>query len=421
MASPQQSTTPDQQHQDDLIDTIYQLLQTQGNSKNVEATLRQELQETKEKLQNSQKQNSNLHENLQRLQVTEGNLRQDMKRRTNTETELRQQLRQQNDIETELRQQLKRQTDTETELRQQLKRRTDAETELSQELNRQVNIERDLRQQLREAIQQAQQREPTSSPQNQAHWVVLKEEINVTQEVIGKGGWGEVRAANFRGLKVAAKCLHDLIISDYNISIFAREMEIAARVRHPNLLQFIGATKEGNPIILSELMPTSLRRELEKSPLTRSQIVRIAQDICAALNYLHLWKPHPILHRDVSSPNVLLEPSGKGQWKAKLSDYGSANLAHQISTTVGPGSPAYSAPEAPFPDRHSPAMDVYSFGVLLMEMIVRKPPPPTTVAREVEVESVPWPSFKQLIQKCILREYQNRPSTGQVLIDLTSI
>ena len=349
--------------------------------------------ELSQKLQNSQKQHSNLHEDLRQLQVTEGNLRQEIKRRTDTETELRQQLREQSNIETELR----------------------------QELNRQTNIERDLRQQLQEAIQQAQQREHSSSPQNQTHWVVLKEEINITQEVIGKGGWGEVRAANFRGLKVAAKCLHDLIISDYNISIFAREMEIAARVRHPNLLQFIGATKEGNPIILSELMPTSLRKELEKSPLTRSQIVRIAQDICAALNYLHLWKPHPILHRDVSSPNVLLEPSAKGQWKAKLSDYGSANLAHQISTTVGPGSPAYSAPEAPYPDRHSPAMDVYSFGVLVMEMIVRKPPPPTTVAREVEVESVPWPSFKQLIQKCIQREYQNRPSTGQVLIELTSI
>ena len=400
-------TTPDNQQQDDLIDMIYQLLQTQENSKKIEATLRQELRETNQKLENSQKQHSNLREDLSRLQLVEGNLRQEIKRRTDTETELRQELRQQSNIE--------------TELLQQLKRRTDAETELTQELNRQTNVERDLRQQLQEAIQQAQQREPSSSPQNQTHWVVLKEEINITQEVIGKGGWGEVRAANFRGLKVAAKCLYEIILSDYNISIFAREMEIAARVRHPNLLQFIGATQEGNPIILSELMPTSLRKELEKSPLTRSQIVRIAQDICAALNYLHLWKPHPILHRDVSSPNVLLEPSGKGQWKAKLSDYGSANLAHQISTTVGPGSPAYSAPEARYPDLHSPAMDVYSFGVLLMEMIVRKPPPPTTVAREVEVENVPWASFKQLIQKCIQREYQNRPSTGQVLIEITSI
>ena len=48
--------------------------------------------------------------------------------------------------------------------------------------------------------------------------------------------------AKFRGLKVAAKCLHELILSPYNIAIFTREMKIDARVRHPNLLQFIGAT-----------------------------------------------------------------------------------------------------------------------------------------------------------------------------------
>ena len=86
-------------------------------------------------------------------------------------------------------------------------------------------------------------------------------------------------------------------------------MSIAAKVRHPNLLQFIGATRVGSPIILCELMPTSLRKELETSPLTCPQILRISQDVSSALNYLHLWKPHPILHRDVSSPNVLLEPA----------------------------------------------------------------------------------------------------------------
>ena len=65
-------------------------------------------------------------------------------------------------------------------------------------------------------------------------------------------------------------------------------------------------------IILTELMSTSLRQELEKSSLTRPQIVKIATDVSAALNYLHLWTPVPILHCDISSPNVLLEPSGSG-------------------------------------------------------------------------------------------------------------
>ena len=241
----------------------------------------------------------------------------------------------------------------------------------------------------------------------------------MTDKVLGKGGWGEVKVAKFRGLRVAAKYLHEVILSSYNISVFTREMEIAAQVRHPNLLQFIGATKVGSPIILSELMPTSLRKEIEKSPLKQPQIIKIAQDISAALNYLHLWEPHPILHRDVSSPNVLLEPSGRGMWKAKLSDYGSANFIQSISAnSVAPGNPFYSAPEAPFPDQHSPAMDVFSFGVLLMEMILRQPPASKTADKMTQSETIQWPAMKHLVQRCISRESLVRPSIAQVLTDL---
>ena len=155
----------------------------------------------------------------------------------------------------------------------------------------------------------------------------------MTNEIVGKGGWGEVKVAIFRGTNVAAKCLHEVIIAEHNHHLFSREMDIASRVRHPNLLQFIGATRVGNPIILTELMPTSLRKELEKGPLTLPQILKISGDVSAALNYLHLWKPQPILHRDVSSANVLLEPwpSVNEKWKGKLCDYGFANFLHQVS------------------------------------------------------------------------------------------
>ena len=83
-------------------------------------------------------------------------------------------------------------------------------------------------------------------------------------------------------------------------------MDIASCVRHPNLLQFIGPTRVGNPMVLTELMPTSLRKKLEETPLTRSQILTVSSGVASALNYLHLWKPQPILHCDVSSANVLL-------------------------------------------------------------------------------------------------------------------
>ena len=267
-------------------------------------------------------------------------------------------------------------------------------------------------QQLNEEIQHL--RIQADNPQ----WVIEREEIQMTQEVVGRGGWGEVKVGVFRGTRVAVKCLYELILSQYNLELFSREMDIASRVRHPNLLQFIGATRVGNPMIVAELMPTSLRKEMDKNPLTRPQILGISRDVASALNYLHLWRPEPILHRDVGSPNVLLEPSGHNQWKGKLSDYGSANIQHQISSTVGPGNPAYAAPESRYPNDHSPAMDVYSFGVLLMEMVVHRPPPPTTREKDALIRTIQWAPMKALIQSCTQEGKEQRPTTSNVLQEL---
>ena len=252
------------------------------------------------------------------------------------------------------------------------------------------------------------------------HWVIHENEIRMTQETLGKGGWGEVKVGVFRGTKVAVKCLYEVILSDYNRGLFSREMDIASRVRHPNLLQFIGATQDGNLMIVTELMPTSLRKELGKRPLKHPQILIIAQGVASALNYLHLWKPDPILHRDVSSANVLLEPSVSAQWKAKLSDYGSANILHQISTP-GPGSVAYAAPEASSPDLHSPAMDVYSFGILFVEMVTCRQPSAVPRERVQQIERVQWPPVKALVNRCTTRDLHSRPTIEQVLKDINAM
>ena len=84
-------------------------------------------------------------------------------------------------------------------------------------------------------------------------------------------------------------------------------MDIGSTVHHPYLVQFIGATRVGAPIIFTEIMTTSLYKELQIKALLQSQILGISQDVASALNYLHLWKHNPIIHRDISSPNVLLE------------------------------------------------------------------------------------------------------------------
>ena len=77
------------------------------------------------------------------------------------------------------------------------------------------------------------------------HWAVRREEIELTAPELGVRGWATVTVAKFRGAQVAVKIIHNQIISRHNLQLFQRELNIAARLHHPNLIQFIGATMEG--------------------------------------------------------------------------------------------------------------------------------------------------------------------------------
>ncbi len=122
--------------------------------------------------------------------------------------------------------------------------------------------------------------------------------------------------AIFRGTRVAAKCLHYIIVSRYNKDIFTREMDISSNINHPNIVQFLGATRIDNPILLFELMATSLYKRLqEDESLSHPQISMICCDIASALCYLHQWRPDPIIHRHLSNPNVLMEPPANNRWR----------------------------------------------------------------------------------------------------------
>ena len=235
----------------------------------------------------------------------------------------------------------------------------------------------------------------------------------MTTEELGRGAWGIVNVAKFRGIRVAAKCLHLVIISDYNIRQFSREMSIAAKMRHPNLLLLIGATREGNPVILTELMHTSLRKELEKRELSREHVISISRDVSCGLNYMHQYKPHTILHRDISSGNVLLEPLPNG-WRAKISGFLSANFMN-LTETEGPGSPVYAAPENRYPEQHSPKMDVFSFGVLLIEMCLSELPESRPANRAAQIKRIHWSSMVSLIERCIRERPGDRPSASDIM------
>lgn len=223
-----------------------------------------------------------------------------------------------------------------------------------------------------------QQKQPAPDPMHAGNsWSIDKSEIKITDHQLGVGGWATVKIALFRGLRVAAKQMHNIILTPYNNRLFVREMNIAASIRHPNLVQFIGAATEGSPIILTELMETSLRAVLEdpSKALSKRQALLICGDIAKALSYLHLTKPHAIIHRDVSSANILLERLADEKWRAKLSDYGSVNFV-QMVTTKAPGCVAYAAPESLNPAMQSPKMDVFSYGVLMIEIFSCQFPAP---------------------------------------------
>ena len=275
-------------------------------------------------------------------------------------------------------------------------------------------------QQIQDLTMQCRQLQEQLDKATTPSWLVKKDDIVLTDKELGRGGWGVVQVAWYCGLEVAAKLLHGAILSPHNEQLFKREMNISALVRHPNILLLIGATLDQPCVILTELMHTSLRAVLEdkvlkKVTLSHQQVSTIAIDVGRALNYLHLMKPDAIIHRDVSSSNVLLDPLGGDMWKAKLSDFGSSNFARQV-TTVGPGNYSYAAPENSDPSLQSPKMDVFSYGILLLEMACGKFP---EVQKRLDVmKRLQWSAMKTLIEQCSARSPGDRPNIADVLMKL---
>ena len=191
-------------------------------------------------------------------------------------------------------------------------------------------------------------------------WLISRDEIEIMREkFLGEGSYGKVFKGRYRGFVVAVKELKCLSTSRER-DLFEREMDIASRCRHPCLLQFIGATQdEKTSLFVTELMESSLRKLLEKRQLSEKEIAVISLDVAHALNYLHQRKPKAIVHRDVSSANVLLWKQN-GEWRGKLGDYGTVKFLQEIMT-VAPGAMIYGAPEVGCP--HNQTVKVSFFVV----------------------------------------------------------
>ena len=252
-------------------------------------------------------------------------------------------------------------------------------------------------------------------------WAIPRDEVNLSNKILGTGGWGYVTEATFRGRRVAAKCLHEAIISPHNQQLFAKEMKISARCRHKNLVEFVGAVPDHPAIIVIEMMNCTLRLALSNRRVIPNHIHPICIDVAEGLVYLHSIQPHPVYHRDVSAPNVLLKVVGTG-WIAKLSDLGSAQFAN-LAQTLAPGCVLYAAPEVQQRDtalKQTEKVDVYSYGVLLIEVLTREMP--TGILSQLIDSLQPiWPQFISLIQRCTNTDPTKRPTMREVITSLNKI
>ena len=338
----------------------------------LEENFQTRLSEMQQGTENSQRQ---LRELEQRDENSQRQLREMQQREENSQRQLSEMQQREESIQRQLREMQQRVENSQMQLVEMQQRDENSQRQLREMGQREENSQRQLleleqrEENFQRQLVEMQQREETSQRQlrenrqllancqgqvmalrSSREWVIRRNEIQITDNCLGRGGWGSVYEGTYCGCTVAVKQIHDLILSPHNIRLFEREMNIASKCRHPHLLQFIGATKdEGNPLFVTELMEKSLRALLEQRQLSETEIAVISLDVACGLNYLHQKKPAPIIHRDVSSANVLLWRQGD-QWRGKVSDYGTANFMHQTMTKA-PGAMIYSAPEALTPNQ----------------------------------------------------------------------
>ena len=290
-------------------------------------------------------------------------LREMERREENSKGQLRELQQREENLQRQLMEMQQREENSQRQLREMQQREENSQRQLVEMQQREETSQRQLRQNrqllencqgqviaLRSSLLTAQRTINELRHQEPCEWVIPRNEIQITDKCLGRGGWGSVYEGAYCGCTVAVKQIHDLIVSPHNIRLFEREMNIASKCHYPHLLQFIGATNdEGNPLFVTELMEKSLRDLLKQRQLSEREIAVISLDVACGLNYLHQKKPAPIIHRDVSSANVLLWRQGD-QWRGKVSDYGTANFMQQ-TMTKGPGAAIYSAPEAFTPNQ----------------------------------------------------------------------
>ncbi|WOL09063.1 serine/threonine-protein kinase EDR1 isoform X1 [Canna indica] len=265
-----------------------------------------------------------------------------------------------------------------------------------------------------------------------SEWEIPWDDLHIGER-IGLGSYGEVYRADWNGTEVAVKKFLDQDLSGDALEQFRYEVKIMSRLRHPNVVLFMGAvTRPPNLSILTEFLPRgSLYRLLHRPniQLDEKRRLKMALDVAKGMNYLHTSHP-TIVHRDLKSPNLLVDKN----WVVKVCDFGLSRLKHHtfLSSKSTSGTPEWMAPEVLRNEPSNEKCDVYSFGVILWELAtLRKPWSGMNSMqvvgavgfqnRRLDIPNEVDPVVAQIITDCWESAPNKRPSFAQLLSPLKQL
>ena len=291
-----------------------------------------------------------------------------------------------------------------------------------------------------------------SSSSSSRFFDLLIAKLAFTDKKLGRGADATVYEVDWNGTPCAAKRLHEILLEDDSpggadkfIANFEAECITWSKLRHPGVVQFLGVYLERGsrlPVLVMEIMDTSLRRYLEdhsKKEFPLHLKAFVLRQICQALAYLHGQYP-PLVHHDLSPNNVLLNVVS---FVTKLTDFGMSraiNPSTIIRKSSIKGTPAFMSPEAlQSPPRYNEKLDVFSFGNIILSTITHEWPEPCHLTqykgdqlialdefqrRERYVE-VFTPQENQLflptVRQCLENRPDKRPSSAVLVQELRRI
>ncbi|EDR25290.1 tyrosine protein kinase transforming protein SEA, putative [Entamoeba dispar SAW760] len=250
--------------------------------------------------------------------------------------------------------------------------------------------------------------------------------------ILGKGTFGNVWKATWRGQNVAVKLIPTRMVIENTILQFTKEVQLMKHLRHPCVLQFFGSGTDMNYIlIVMELMERGSVRNIladKNIYLTWKRRLKMLHDAASGMYYLHSRIP-PIIHRDLKSSNLLVD----SLWRVKVSDFGLSipiNNNKTIKTTIC-GTLAWIAPEVLARKPYCQKVDVYSFGIIMWEFLTRDVPYknlPLTSISDYVVNARLRPKipenvdlmYSSLMARCWNEQPSNRPDFKEVVNVLDS-